>query len=112
MAALQPSGFLEVGAATLEYRMIGPLPDHAPTLVLLHEGLGSVAQWASFPDELSCATGVGVFAYSRAGYGASSPTALPRPPSYMHGEAIEVLPKVLQAIGFRRGLLVGHSDGA
>jgi pimeloyl-ACP methyl ester carboxylesterase len=30
----------------------------------------------------------------------------------MHVEALEVLPKILDAIGFRRGLLVGHSDGA
>ena len=53
----------------LEYRMIGPRPDAAPTLVLLHEGLGSVGVWGSFPDELAAATGAGVFAYSRAGYG-------------------------------------------
>jgi pimeloyl-ACP methyl ester carboxylesterase len=30
----------------------------------------------------------------------------------MHVEALDVLPKLLDAIGFRRGLLVGHSDGA
>src|SRR5262252_4013951 len=30
----------------------------------------------------------------------------------MHEEARDVLPRVLDAIGFRRGLLVGHSDGA
>jgi pimeloyl-ACP methyl ester carboxylesterase len=30
----------------------------------------------------------------------------------MHREALDVLPKLLDAIGFRRGLLVGHSDGA
>jgi len=53
-----------------------------------------------------------VFVYSRAGYGASSPVTLPRPLDYMHVEALDVLPKLLDAIGFRRGLLVGHSDGA
>ncbi|WP_461324113.1 alpha/beta fold hydrolase [Bradyrhizobium diazoefficiens] len=42
----------------------------------------------------------------------SSPVALPRPLDYMHREALEVLPKLLDAIGFRRGLLLGHSDGA
>src|SRR6266511_6162145 len=96
----------------LEYRMIGPRPDAAPTLVLLHEGLGSVGVWGTFPDELAAATGVGVLAYSRAGYGQSSPAQLPRPISFMHDEAREALPRVLDAIGFRRGLLVGHSDGA
>src|SRR6202040_2807720 len=65
-----------------------------------------------FPEKLQAVTGTGVFAYSRAGYGASSPVALPRPLDYMHVEALDVLPKVLGAIGFRRGLLVGHSDGA
>ena len=96
----------------LEYRMIGPRPDTAPTLVLLHEGLGSAGVWGDFARELAAATGAGVFAYSRAGYGRSSPAELPRPVSFMHDEATRVLPRVLAAIGFRRGLLLGHSDGA
>jgi pimeloyl-ACP methyl ester carboxylesterase len=110
--ALSPTGFIKIGAADLEYRMIGPAPDDAPTIVMLHEGLGSTGQWGDFPDRLQAATGVGVFVYSRAGYGASSPVKLPRPLDYMHIEAREVLPKLLDAIGFRRGLLLGHSDGA
>jgi pimeloyl-ACP methyl ester carboxylesterase len=112
MQKLQDQGFLDIDGKRLEYRIIGPRPNEAPTLVLLHEGLGSVAMWNSFPDRLAAATGCGVFAYSRAGYGKSSPVSLPRPISYMEDEALEVLPKVLSAIGFRRGLLVGHSDGA
>jgi pimeloyl-ACP methyl ester carboxylesterase len=109
---VNPSGFLSIGSSELEYRMIGPAPEVAPTLVMLHEGLGSAALWGDFPDKLVAATGAGVFLYSRAGYGASSPAFLPRPVDYMHVEALEVLPKILDAIGFRRGLLVGHSDGA
>src|SRR3978361_1758142 len=92
--------------------MIGPAPGEAPTIVLLHEGLGSAGLWGDFPEKLAAATGTGVFAYSRAGYGASSPAQLPRPLDYMHVEALQVLPKIFDAIGFRRGLLVGHSDGA
>src|SRR5262249_32897937 len=84
----------------------------APAIVMLHEGLGSAALWGDFPDELAAATQTTVFAYSRAGYGASSPVALPRPLTYMHDEAQHVLPSLLDAIGFRRGLLLGHSDGA
>lgn len=110
--SLAEQGFLTVGAQRLEYRMIGPKPAAAPTLVLLHEGLGCVGMWNDFPDRLAQATGAGVFVYSRAGYGQSSPVALPRPLSYMHDEAVQVLPPLLDAIGFRRGLLVGHSDGA
>jgi pimeloyl-ACP methyl ester carboxylesterase len=109
---LSSAGFLTLGARDLEYRMIGPSPEDAPTIVMLHEGLGSVGLWGDFPDRLQAATGFGVFAYSRAGYGASTPVALPRPLDYMHIEALEVLPKLLDQIGFRRGLLLGHSDGA
>ena len=112
--ALSDQGFLDIGAARLEYRMIGPKPkpDAAPTLVLLHEGLGSVAVWGDFAEKLAAATGCGVFVYSRAGYGQSSAVPLPRPLSYMHDEAREILPRLLDEIGFRRGLLLGHSDGA
>ena len=109
---LADQGFLDLGDTRLEYRMIGPRPQVAPTIVLLHEGLGSVDVWGSFADELAAATGTGVFSYSRAGYGRSSPSRLPRPVSFMHDEARDVLPGVLAAIGFRRGLLLGHSDGA
>ena len=109
---LADQGMLELGEMRLEYRMIGPRPDAAATLVLLHEGLGSVSGWGGFAQELAAATGAGVFAYSRAGYGRSSPAKLPRPVSFMHDEARDVLARVLDAIGFRRGLLVGHSDGA
>jgi len=112
MTNLSDSGFLTFGAQQLEYRFVGPRPDQAPTLVLLHEGLGCVELWNDFPDKLSAATGAGVFVYSRAGYGKSSAVRLPRPLSYMCDEARETLPRVLEAVGFRRGLLIGHSDGA
>jgi pimeloyl-ACP methyl ester carboxylesterase len=110
--ALKDADLLLLDDATLEYRMIGPRPDEAPTIVLLHEGLGCAALWRDFPERLSEATGLGVFVYSRQGYGASSPCKVPRPLTYMHQEAIETLPKLLDAIGFESGLLVGHSDGA
>ena len=91
--------------------MIGPRPDAAPTIVMLHEGLGCVGLWGAFPEQLASATGAGVFVYSRAGYGRSSPGKLPRSINFMDEEAREVLPRVLAAIGFQRGILFGHSDG-
>jgi pimeloyl-ACP methyl ester carboxylesterase len=118
MTALAEHGFLDLdldfdlGPMRLEYRMIGPRPDRAPTIVMLHEGLGCVGLWGEFPDKVAAATGAGVFVYSRAGYGRSSPVKLPRPLTFMHEEARAVLPRLLAAIGFRRGLLLGHSDGA
>ena len=109
---LADEGFLDLPPLRLEYRMIGPRPGAAPTIVMLHEGLGCVGLWGAFPQELAAATGAGVFVYSRAGYGRSSPGPLPRAVSFMHEEACEVLPRVLAAIGFQRGILFGHSDGA
>jgi pimeloyl-ACP methyl ester carboxylesterase len=73
--------------------------------------LGSAERWGDFPARLA-ATGRGVFAYSRAGYGGSSPSAMPRGVGFMHEEARDVLPRVLDAIALKRGILVGHSDGA
>jgi pimeloyl-ACP methyl ester carboxylesterase len=112
MTSLAPTGLLRIKDSNLEYRMIGPQPSQAPTIVMLHEGLGSVAQWGDFPDRLQAATRMGVFVYSRAGYGASTPVTLPRPLDYMSREALDVLPALLDAIGFERGVLLGHSDGA
>jgi pimeloyl-ACP methyl ester carboxylesterase len=112
MVSLSSPGFLHIGSSDLEYRVIGPAPDAAPTIVMLHEGLGSAGLWGDFPDKLQAATGTGVLVYSRAGYGASTAVTLPRPLDYMHIEALDILPKLLDQIGFRRGLLLGHSDGA
>ena len=112
MTNLTPTGFLSIGDASLEYKWLAPEVADAPTIVMLHEGLGSVGLWGDFPEKIQAATGAGVFLYSRAGYGQSSPAVLPRPLDYMQREALDVLPKLLDAIGFRRGLLLGHSDGA
>jgi pimeloyl-ACP methyl ester carboxylesterase len=109
---LADDGFIEIGTSLLEYRMIGPRPDQSATFVLLHEGLGSVGLWGDFPTRLADATGLGVFVYSRSGYGRSSPSVLPRRVTFMHEEARDVLPRVLDAISLRRGILLGHSDGA
>ncbi len=96
----------------LEASWLGPAPDAAPTLVLLHEGLGSVRGWRDFPARLARETGLGVLVYSRWGYGQSDPVSLPRPLTYMHDEALASLPEVLDAAGVRRAVLFGHSDGA
>ena len=115
MSTLAPTGTLRVGASDLEYRMIGPAPDSAPTIVMLHEGLGSAAMWGAFPEKLQAATGAGVFAYSRAGYGASSPVKLPRPMDYMNIEALDVQKPVKGLVSHRvqvRSGEVGVGDAA
>ena len=79
MTHLTPTGFLTIDTASLEYIWLAPQSADAPTIVMLHEGLGSVGLWNDFPEKLQQATGAGIFAYSRAGYGQSSKVALPRP---------------------------------
>ena len=109
---LSDQGLLELAQRRLEYRMIGPRPSEAPTIVMLHEGLGCVGLWGAFPEQLAAATGAGVFVYSRTSYGKSSLGKLPRPVNFMDVEALDVLPQMLATIGFQRGILFGHSDGA
>lgn len=96
----------------LEYQSWVPsnAPD-APAILLLHEGLGSVSLWRTFPSDLAERTGHRVFAYSRLGYGESDAVRLPRPTTFMHDEALEVLPDVLDALALTRPVLFGHSDG-
>lgn len=108
---MEPRGFLEVRGARLEYRWIAPSRTDVPTLVFLHEALGCVSMWRDFPDRLARDTGLGALVYSRAGYGRSSPAALPRPDDYLQREALEGLGPVLDAAGLEEVVLVGHSDG-
>lgn len=103
---------LSVAGKNLEAEHHGPLVEDAPTIVMLHEGLGSVSAWRDWPAELSHETGFGVFVYSRAGYGNSDSVTLPRPVSYMHHEADVVLPQVLALAKIQKCILLGHSDGA
>jgi pimeloyl-ACP methyl ester carboxylesterase len=106
--------FAEINGLTLEYLRIAGAANR-PTLVMLHEGLGSVTMWRDFPQKLAAATACSVFVYSRLGYGASEP--LPegrniRKPDYMHLEAWETLPALRAALGLEHVVLFGHSDGA
>lgn len=95
----------------IEYVRIQPAVEGRPTLVFLHEGLGSVAMWKDFPARVAAATGCETIVYSRAGYGRSEGLAEPRPVTYMHDEALVDLPALLDALDVRRPILVGHSDG-
>jgi pimeloyl-ACP methyl ester carboxylesterase len=102
--------FLQVGPHLLETARFGDGP--GPTLVFLHEGLGSVSLWRDFPREVAEACRLPAFVYSRRNYGLSSATApLPWPVRYMHDEAA-LLPDVLAAAQIDDPILVGHSDGA
>ena len=105
---------LSAGGHRLEYSLLRPEAgtSAAPTLVFLHEGLGSVALWKRFPAEVVAATGCPALVYSRYGYGKSDKLAAPRKVDYMHCEALDVLPEILDQLGIDSPVLIGHSDGA
>lgn len=112
---------IQLKKSTLEIELIdGPQGAPRSPLVFLHEGLGSVAMWRSrdgfWPAQVCAATGRAGVVYSRRGYGQSSAIADVRganrlPPDYMHQEAWQVLPELLNALGIERPVLLGHSDG-
>jgi pimeloyl-ACP methyl ester carboxylesterase len=103
--------FIEIAGKRLEYEKWDHSKGNKPTLVFLHEGLGSLSMWRDFPEQVARWTGCLALAYSRAGYGNSDETELPRPVSFMHQEATEVLPEFLERMRVREVVLVGHSDG-
>ena len=106
---------IEVNGVGLEVLRIAG-PDGRQPIMFLHEGLGSVAMWRDWPARVCAATGRAGIVYSRRGYGGSDPIPDVRgagrlEPDYMHREAFEVLPPLLQALGLQAPVLLGHSDG-
>ncbi len=84
-----------------------------PEVVFLHEGLGSISMWKDFPRTFCERHGFAGFVFSRYGYGRS--TSKPREErwasDFMHRQANEVLPALLEAVGIAKPWLFGHSDG-
>lgn len=106
------TGHADLGDHGLEFIRFAPAVAGAPSVVMLHEGLGSVAMWRDFPARVAAATGAEVIAYSRRGYGASSPRPASYGVDYMHAEARETLPRLFEFWGLDAPVLLGHSDGA
>ena len=112
---------IDVKGCRLEVQRIAAPPGTtAAPIVFLHEGLGSVAMWqgreGSWPAAVCAATGRPGFVYSRRGYGQSDAVPDVRAsgrlqPDYMHREAWDVLPALLQILNIERPVLLGHSDG-
>ena len=103
--------FVEVLGRALEYQLIPAHQIDRPTLVFLHEGLGSIAMWRDFPARVAQLTGCRTLIWSRTGYGQSSPLPAPRTARYMHEEALDVMPALFACLGIERPVLIGHSDG-
>jgi len=96
----------------IEYEWVGA---GDAVMVFLHEGLGSLAMWRDFPARLASALGMRGLAYSRPGYGRSTPREARErwQGDYLHRQAFEVLPALLDELGIDApAWLFGHSDGA
>jgi pimeloyl-ACP methyl ester carboxylesterase len=101
-------------AIRIEHQWLNAHLADAPLFVFLHEGLGSVAMWRDYPQQLCDALGVRGLVYSRPGYGQSSPREADEnwAPNFMHAQAHEVLPALLKALEVDEApWLFGHSDG-
>jgi pimeloyl-ACP methyl ester carboxylesterase len=81
-------------------------------IILLHDALGSIPQWKSFPEQLAEQLQAEVILYERQGHGRSSPLPSDRSPDFFHQEALEVLPAFIEAHQLQEAILLGHSDGA
>jgi pimeloyl-ACP methyl ester carboxylesterase len=103
--------FISVGPGEIEYALLEGQSPEAPTVVMLHEGLGSLSMWRDFPRKLADDLECRVLVYSRHGYGQSAPRSAHRAVSYMHDEAWLVLPELLERLRIERPILFGHSDG-
>ncbi|MFI5116784.1 MAG: alpha/beta fold hydrolase [Terriglobales bacterium] len=104
-------GEVLVDGKRLETLWTEPAHKHRPTIVMLHEGLGSVALWKDFPQRLASRTGCGILVYSRYGHGNSDKLLEKRPVEFMHHEGEEVLPELLDKLSIAKPILLGHSDG-
>ena len=105
------NGPVTVDGSRLETLWLAPALPKQSTIVMLHEGLGSVALWKDFPREIAERTGLGVFVYSRCGSGNSDGLKKKRNVEYMHFEAETVLPSLLREVCIEHPILLGHSDG-
>ena len=104
-------GDVVVDGKRLETLWLEPREAAAATIVMLHEGLGSIASWKDFPHKLAARTGCGMLVYSRYGHGGSENLAEKRPVEFMHHEGEVVLRELLDKLGITRPILLGHSDG-
>lgn len=85
--------------------------ENKPTIVFLHDSLGSVELWRDFPVKLAAETECNTLIYDRLGYGQSFPMAThERENNYMETEA-DVLNDLLEALNIPEVILFGHSDG-
>jgi len=102
--------FARIHGHRIEYEFVPAAA--APLIVFLHEGVGSLSTWRDFPRQIAQATGCSTLTYSRFGHGHSDPLEAPRRVDFMHQEALQLLPELLDRLEVEQPVLLGHSDGA
>lgn len=105
---------IRLGTQEINVQWINPvlLTDSKPVLVFLHEALGSIIQWKSFPAELCSTLHLPGIVIERTGHGKSSELNGKRDIHYLHNyadETQEVLREILNPN--QKTILIGHSDG-
>src|SRR5262249_50852108 len=109
--AVEKREFVTIAGKQLETLLVESRAGDSSTIVMLHEGLGSIALWKDFPQPVAERTSCRVLVYSRYGHGNSDRLLEKRPVSFMHHEAQVILPELLKAFNVQRPILLGHSDG-
>lgn len=107
-------GFVNINDKNIFYQFIHEeyRKPFTPLIIFLHEGLGSIRQWKDFPDRLCEELKYPGLLYDRFGYGRSDASSEPRQKDYLHREANDYLPALINKLGVQNSLiLVGHSDG-
>ena len=86
--------------------------ENRPTIIFLHDSLGSVKLWRDFPEQLAKASNCNALVYDREGHGESSPFNITKRPKNYLSLGADTLHQIIQKLSLKDIILFGHSDGA
>ncbi|MEE9414563.1 MAG: alpha/beta hydrolase [Acidimicrobiales bacterium] len=105
---VEVAGRAELTAGSVTTKLWGNGP---PVILMLHDGLGSIAQWRSLPGLIAERTGLGVMAYDRPGHGTSTPVPIESWPTNWMNEQAGLLNELIIQQCSSPPVVIGHSDG-
>lgn len=96
------------------YKFIGDPASSDYLVVFLHEGMGCIERFKTFPEKMCEKLGLPGLVFDRYGYGYSTALQEERPVDYLHTEAEKSFPLLLEKLSLnnKKLILIGHSDGA